>query len=202
MAYNALGSGSAVQCPNNQCLAVGPSGMQYFLATTNGAGAYYNYSGPGALYYSASGAGFAAALQYGPVGYSQGGTSSEYFGTVYTDLNGLYSYNVTSVGPPCTSDDTECDVTPVYSSPAYTTIVADWHNHPYALGVDQFGDPEDSSEGGDIWGPNPYPSYVGTMLGGGVGPWGVVLIGPAPAGQVSSICLLVGTHMNGLGSCR
>jgi RHS repeat-associated protein len=201
MAYDALSSGSATQCPNNQCQRVGPNGMQYFLATTNGTGAYYSYSGLGSLYYNQNAAGSAAALLYGPIGAADGGTSSEYFGTVYQDGNGLFSTNLTSVGLACSESDTECVVNIVYFSPPNTTIVADWHNHPFAGGVGQFGDPDDPDQDGDIWGPNNYPGYVSTLLGGGSGGWGVVLIGIAPAGQTSPICLLVGTHMNGLSSC-
>ncbi|PYU04374.1 MAG: hypothetical protein DMG33_14430, partial [Acidobacteria bacterium] len=63
-----LASGAAVVCPygcttsTNTILGyVGAARLQYFWASTNGPGAYYSYSGPGALYYSVN----QAAIQVG-----------------------------------------------------------------------------------------------------------------------------------------
>jgi RHS repeat-associated protein len=60
-----LQSGALVQCPNNECEATNIAGSPvYFLATTNGSGAYYTYSGAGSLFYSGNAAGSAAVLNY------------------------------------------------------------------------------------------------------------------------------------------
>ena len=95
MVYGFMAAGAAVQCPDNECLRVGAKGLQFFLATTNGAGAYYNYSGPGSLFYSVISAGVAAVEYSNPMAQAQ---KIEYSGYLYSDPNGLYSYTAPSPG--------------------------------------------------------------------------------------------------------
>ena len=162
MVMSMLGSGGAVQCPDNQCTRVGPNGVQYFWASTNGPGSYYYYSGPGALYYSLNAA-VVAAFEYTfhndpesasePVAY-------EYGEAAYSDANGVFSFTgpiATQVGG-CTID-TMCTFDPnQVTLPPNVTLAAILHSHPFGGG---FTVPEDTGDA-DILN---VPSYIGNPQG-------------------------------------
>src|SRR5690242_92585 len=89
-------------------LRVADNRLQYFAATTNGIGAYYNYSGSGAMFYSANQAGVAA----GVAAYNTGAKDRrEYAANIYVDNQGVYSYSPLQQGPICVPP-TPCKWTP------------------------------------------------------------------------------------------
>ena len=128
-----------LQCPHNSCTIVGMDGrVQYFWASTNGLGSYYNYSGPGALYYSADQAGLAALnyikdrglmSPYWDYNTNQLGTM-EPGGKVYGDQNGVYSFSEPNQGDFCADGSAFCRVDiRLATVPGGATIVGMYHAH-------------------------------------------------------------------------
>jgi RHS repeat-associated protein len=119
-----ISGGGAVQCPANQCTRITTRGPQYFWASTNGPGLYYNYSGPGSLYYSVEQAGEGAVEYSNPSSIKD---NQEYSGNLYLDQNGVYSFT-----PPNTGGQTSSPFDPT-NVPAGTTYAGSYHDHGSAM---------------------------------------------------------------------
>jgi RHS repeat-associated protein len=142
---SAVGAGAAVVCPDG-CSVVGADGRpMYFFASTEGSGGYYDYSGPGALYYSVESAGLGASnylmAQFSP-DFSH--DMHEYESNLYEDANEVFSYTPAQQGAECSVGES-CDESFDFGDiPAGTTLVGSAHTHPQ-IG---YGDTEFSGEVG------------------------------------------------------
>ena len=116
-----LRGGGVIICPSNECTRMGPNGMQYFWASTNGPGSYYSYTGPGALYYSVEQAGIAAVQYSNPLSIKQ---NKEYSGNLYLDQNDVFSFTT-----PTSSGDVAASPFDPSNIPAGTIYAGSYHDH-------------------------------------------------------------------------
>ena len=174
MVQNELGSGAAVQCPDNACEGVNGNNQPiYFAATTNGTGSYYTYSGPGSMFYSAPAAASGAfGYIFDTYGNAGNGTfRQEYGGDVYSDGNGLYSYTDPLPGDNICTIDTVCSFDPTQVvDPSGTSTAGLYHTHPFGGGITDPDDYFDSFQA-------QVPTFVGIPQGT------MFWYYPPPAGQ-------------------
>ncbi len=187
MAYGFLESGAAAVYPNNACEIAGPNGLEYFWASTNGPGAYYAYSGPGALYYDLGDAQAGGALAAFNAMVA-GGVPQEWGDAAYEDANGVFSFTAPEIiGPPCSEDET-CEGGISLTTPDGTQLMGTEHTHPWPGGSNQFdGDMEQLLTSNST-----YLDYVGAPSSDPGYAWGlsprVFVINP----NSMSVCLLLG----------
>ena len=135
-------------CPDNICSrdhwAPDPEGGHWqtekFWAFANGGSGYYSLVGPGALYFGMDAAGKAATGYYEDETFNDP-QHRERGGNIYQDANEVFSYNYVAIGGPCQEGDT-CSISIPNEVPDGATLVADWHDHPfaresYSMGGDQ-----------------------------------------------------------------
>jgi len=161
MVQSLLKGGGGLECPNNQCARVGTDNrLQYFAATTSGTGAYYNYRGPGSMFYSVQAAGAAAASAT-----AQGQNDKhEYWSNIYQDDNGLYSYSALQQGPLCQVGQ-NCHWSPDYNDHP-GTLVGGAHNHPANFGSEEFSQRPSMYQGRQISGDiDVYLSFTPQLYG-------------------------------------
>lgn len=194
------GAGPAAPCPNNTCYGWSADGRPtYFFASVNGPGSYYDYSGPGALYYSPSQAGAAAGAFF--LGLSES-IGREIGGTISQDSNGVFTYAWTATGIPC-APGVDCEST-INADPS--TDQAIWHTHVVPQDIIQFF--------GDRTANVPIPDYITTPIGSSfgtfqVGPWNGGVQGQYPPTpeqldypQIAPICRVSGAAFPGISSCN
>jgi RHS repeat-associated protein len=122
MAYRAVESGAAVQCPENACTWIlGDGRLARVLATTSGMG-IYPYYGPGAPYTNLAAAGVAAGTYIEEN--ADYDSHFEWGGEIYEDSAGYYSFT----GPYTDQRTDQVDVVPS-RIPAGTIFVGAYHSH-------------------------------------------------------------------------
>lgn len=202
---SAVGADAAVVCPYG-CSVIGADGRPgYFFASTEGPGAYYNYSGPGALYYSIESAGLGASnylmTQFSP-DYSH--DMHEYESNIYGDGNEVFSYTAAQQGPECSTGQ-DCPSSFDFADiPDGTTLVGSAHTHPQ-IG---YGDTEFSGEVGTHGDISVYLSFTPQLFGFLVTSPGnrVLMFNPIsfagwPGNNSNPICVLQGDNQ-GVPSCH
>jgi RHS repeat-associated protein len=191
--YTTLGSNMLAPCPNNVCSYFNAAGQwmnyQYMVV-----GAYYASSGPGSIFWNVESAGIAAVEYSDPMSIIAG---LEYWGNLYEDQNGVYSFTTGEWGESDSSDFNP------YAIPSGTIYVGDYHDH----GGFSSPDAEVFSPAGCNGNPNQLCDIGLAMsplnLGGGIfflgTPMGrVEMFNPASAGALPNGCVLVGTPVSAL----